>query len=143
MKIYGHPWSVHTRRVLMTVAEKGHDAELVLVNLPKGEHKQPEHMARHPFGKVPVLEDGFFLAESGAINRYLDKKLDGFKAQADQVRGVEVIESLLAGQRHRFILTIHVIDRSEASPACGRGKVLGPVSGCFGCGKDWKRSKSR
>ncbi|HEY4117196.1 MAG TPA: glutathione S-transferase N-terminal domain-containing protein [Byssovorax sp.] len=78
MKIYGHPWSIHTRDVLMTLAEKGHEAELVTVVLPKGEHKQPEHMARHPFGKVPVLDDdGFVLYEARAISAYLDRKLSG------------------------------------------------------------------
>jgi glutathione S-transferase len=78
MKIYGHPWSINTRKVLMALAEKGHAAELVLVMLPKGEHKRPEHVARHAFGKVPVLErDGFMLYETQAINRYLDRALSG------------------------------------------------------------------
>lgn len=78
MKVYGHPWSTHTRKVLMTLAEKGHEAELVTVVLPKGEHEQPEHLARHPFGKVPVLDDGgFVLYETAAINRYLDRTLAG------------------------------------------------------------------
>jgi len=78
MKVYGHPWSINTRKVLMTLAEKGHEAELVLVVLPKGEQKTPPHLARHPFGKVPVLEDaGFMLYESASINRYLDRSLPG------------------------------------------------------------------
>jgi glutathione S-transferase len=39
-----------------------------------GEHKQPEHLARHPFGRVPAFEhDGFALYESQAIIRYLDE----------------------------------------------------------------------
>lgn len=78
MKVYGHPWSINTRKVLMTLAEKGHEAELVLVMLPKGEQKTAAHLARHPFGKVPVLEDaGALLYESAAINRYLDRALSG------------------------------------------------------------------
>jgi glutathione S-transferase len=78
MKIYGHPWSINTRKTLMTLAEKGHEAELVVVVLPKGEHRLPAHLARHPFGKVPVLEDdGFVLYETSAINRYLDRRLPG------------------------------------------------------------------
>ncbi len=75
MKIYGHPWSINTRKALMTIAEKGLDAELVVVKLPAGEHKGPEHLARHPFGKVPVLDDGgFVLYETRAINEYVDRK---------------------------------------------------------------------
>jgi glutathione S-transferase len=78
MKVYGHPWSTNTRKVLMTLAEKGHEAELVLVRLPKGEQRAALHLTRHPFGKVPVLEDGgFMLYESGPINRYLDRSLPG------------------------------------------------------------------
>lgn len=78
MKLYGHPWSINTRKTLLTLAEKGHEAELVLIMVPKGEHKLPDHVARHPFGKVPVLDDaGFVLYETRAINRYLDQKLGG------------------------------------------------------------------
>jgi len=78
MKIYGHPWSINTRKTLMTLAEKGHEAEFSLVMLPRGEQKLPEHVARHPFGKVPVLDDdGFVLYETRAINAYLDRKLPG------------------------------------------------------------------
>lgn len=78
MKLYGHPWSINTRKALMTFAEKGHEPELALVVLPKGEHKLPAHLALHPFGKVPVLyDDGFVLYETQAINRYLDGRLSG------------------------------------------------------------------
>jgi glutathione S-transferase len=78
MNLYGHPWSINTRKALATVAEKGHDIPLTVVMLPKGEHKQPEHLKLHPFGKVPVLDDaGFVLYEARAINAYLDAVLDG------------------------------------------------------------------
>jgi glutathione S-transferase len=78
MRVYGHPWSINTRKTLMTLAEKQHKAEFSLVMLPRGEHKLPAHLERHPFGKVPVLEDdGFVLYETRAINRYLDSKLGG------------------------------------------------------------------
>jgi glutathione S-transferase len=78
MKLFGHPWSINTRKAFMTLAEKGHEAELVLIMVPKGEQKHPHHLARHPFGKVPVLDDdGFVLYETRAINRYLDVKLGG------------------------------------------------------------------
>ena len=78
MKVYGHPMSTCTRKVLTTLAEKGHEAQFQLVDLMKGEHKQPEHLARQPFGVIPVLEDdGFSMYESRAIIRYLDAKLPG------------------------------------------------------------------
>jgi glutathione S-transferase len=41
-----------------------------------GTFRSPEHLARHPFGRVPVLEhDGFSLYETQAILRYLDRVL--------------------------------------------------------------------
>jgi glutathione S-transferase len=41
-----------------------------------GTFRSPEHLARHPFGRVPVLEhNGFSLYESQAILRYLDRVL--------------------------------------------------------------------
>ena len=80
MKLYGHPMSTCTRKVLTTLAEKGHEAEFVMVDIMKGEAKHAGHLAHQPFGKVPVLEDhNFWLYESRAIMRYLDEKLDGHK----------------------------------------------------------------
>lgn len=87
-RVHGHPWSINTRKTLMTLAEKGHEAELVVVMLPTGEHKTPAHLARHPFAKVPVLEDdGFFVYESRAINAYLDRTLTGPALVPEDARG--------------------------------------------------------
>jgi glutathione S-transferase len=70
--------STCTRKVLTTLAEKGHEAQFVMVDIMKGDHKQPEHLARQPFGVVPALDDdGFVLYESRAIITYLDEKLSG------------------------------------------------------------------
>jgi glutathione S-transferase len=80
MKIYGHPMSTCTRKVLMTLAEKGQEAQLVTVDVFKGEQKSPENTARQPFGQIPSIDDdGFVLYESRAIARYLDEKLSGPK----------------------------------------------------------------
>lgn len=87
MKIYGHPMSTCTRKVLATLAEKGHEAEFVLVDLMKGEQKQPAHLARHPFGVIPMLDDdGFTIYESRAIIRYLDEKLPGISLQPSDLQ---------------------------------------------------------
>ena len=75
MKVYGHPLSTCTRKVFVTLAEKGLSAELFEVDLFTGQHKMPAHLARQPFGVIPVLEDdGFVLYESRAIVRYLDNR---------------------------------------------------------------------
>jgi glutathione S-transferase len=85
--------------VLLVLAEKGHTAELVQVDLPTGEHLRSAHLMRHPFGKIPVLEqDDFVLYESTAIMRYLDETLPGLaltpgaareRARVDQLLSVE------------------------------------------------------
>jgi len=78
MKLYGHPMSTCTRKVLMTLAETNTPHEFELVDFAKGEHKQPAHMARQPFGQVPALDDdGFGLYESRAICRYINDKASG------------------------------------------------------------------
>jgi glutathione S-transferase len=78
MQLFGHPLSSCTRKVLFTAAEKGAPLEVTMVDLMVGAHKQPAHLARHPFGVVPVLDDdGFLVYESRAIARYLDARLPG------------------------------------------------------------------
>lgn len=78
IKLYGHPMSTCSRKVLLTLAEKGAPFEFNLVDLMKGEQKQPAHLARQPFGVVPAIQDGDFeLYESRAIIRYLDARLPG------------------------------------------------------------------
>lgn len=75
--LYTSPGSTHSKRVRLTLAEGGFDDyELVLLNLMKGEQKSPEHLKRHPWGKVPavVFPDGFTLYESRAISKYLCKR---------------------------------------------------------------------
>jgi len=72
-RILGISPSTCTQRTLFTAYERGATVELVPVNLMAGEQKKPEHMAKQPFGKIPVLEQpGFVLYESRAIARYIN-----------------------------------------------------------------------
>jgi len=60
------------RSVLTTLEEKRAPFRFALV--PPGGSKSPEHLARHPFGRIPAFEhDGFMLYETQAILRYLDR----------------------------------------------------------------------
>jgi glutathione S-transferase len=68
----------------MTLAETKTPHELVMVDFAKGEHKQPAHLARQPFGKVPALEDGSLeLYESRAMCRYINEKVGGALIPSD------------------------------------------------------------
>jgi len=78
MKLYGHFISVTTLQVVTLLCAKNHRAELVIVDVFAREQKKPQHLARHPFGHIPVIEDdGFWLYETHAILRYLDARLPG------------------------------------------------------------------
>jgi len=72
--VHSIPGSPFGRAVLATLEEKG--ASYRLSPVAPGTFRSPEHLARHPFGRVPVLEhDGFSLYETQAILRYLDRVL--------------------------------------------------------------------
>jgi glutathione S-transferase len=110
MKIYGHPWSINTRKTLATLAEKGHTAELVLVMIPKGEQQLPAHLERHPFGKVPVLDDeGFVLYETRAINHYLDQKLSGPRLTPTDFREAARLDQWINVAASYFIPHAHTV----------------------------------
>lgn len=97
MKLHGHPLSSCTRKVLVTLAEKGAKAELSVVDLLAGEHRGPAHVARHPFAMIPVLEDeGFVLYESRAILRYLDRKLPGVSLVPRDTREIARMDQWLS-----------------------------------------------
>ncbi|KAJ4835531.1 hypothetical protein Tsubulata_141074 [Turnera subulata] len=75
LKLHGAPMSTCTTRVMFCLHEKGVEFELVPVNLFTRENKNPEFVAKNPFGLVPVLEDGdLTLFESRAITAYVAEK---------------------------------------------------------------------
>ena len=55
LKFYGVPQSVAVQRVLVVIKELGVDVDIVPVNFINGEVKLPEHVAKQPFGLIPVL----------------------------------------------------------------------------------------
>jgi glutathione S-transferase len=76
VKLYGVPRSPCVMAARLGLTEKGIDFEMVPV--APGALKQPEHLARHPFGKMPAFDhDGFALYETQAILRYADQAFPG------------------------------------------------------------------
>ena len=75
--VFGFQRSTYVNVVRLILTEKAvtfrfHDTE--------NEMYTPEHLARHPFGRVPVLQHGdFMLYETRAIAAYVDEVLDGHK----------------------------------------------------------------
>lgn len=77
--LWGFDGSTYVRTVKMLLAEKGvTQFKQVPLNVLEGEPKKAEHLERHPFGKVPVLDhDGVRILETAAITRYLNDVLPG------------------------------------------------------------------
>jgi glutathione S-transferase len=96
--VYGPRFSTFVRSVLIALEEKGADYEVQEVNILEGAHQTPEHLARHPFGKVPAFShDGFDLYEGSSILQYVDAVYPGpslqptdakAKARMHQVIGI-------------------------------------------------------
>ena len=78
VKLYGAAHSTCTRRVMTALEEKEVRYQLIPINLTKHEHETAGFRTKHPFGKVPVLDDnGFLVYESRAICKYIAKKWEG------------------------------------------------------------------
>ncbi|MDA1075453.1 MAG: glutathione S-transferase family protein [Proteobacteria bacterium] len=81
MKLYMVPLAPNPTKVMLYIAERaelGTDMpiEQIVVNTVKRRNREPEHLARNPFGTLPVLErdDGSYLIESLAIIEYLEDR---------------------------------------------------------------------
>jgi glutathione S-transferase len=69
--VHSIPGSPFGRAVFATLEEKGADYALQRVAM-----RTPDHLALHPFARVPILQHGDFrLYETQAILRYLDRAL--------------------------------------------------------------------
>jgi glutathione S-transferase len=80
MKLYCFPVAPNPTKVRLFLAEKAAagrplNVEEITVSLPEGEQNAPEHAARNPFKRLPVLEldDGSYILESLAMIEYLDE----------------------------------------------------------------------
>ena len=96
MKLYKVALAPNPTKVMLYIAEREElgtqmDIEQITVNTVKGRHREPEHLARNPFGTLPVLEldDGSYLVESLAVIQYLEDKFpeDAILAGTPEDRG--------------------------------------------------------
>ena len=75
MKLYGVPFSVHTRKALLALKVKRIEFDLVPVVPVAPDTLPPNWKEISPTGLIPALQDGdFTLADSTAIILYLDRK---------------------------------------------------------------------
>jgi glutathione S-transferase len=80
MRIYDYKGFPNPARIRIALAEKNmiDQVTFVTIDVPGGEHKRAEYLAKNPSGMVPALElnDGAVISECTAITEYIDN-LDG------------------------------------------------------------------
>jgi glutathione S-transferase len=102
IKIYGHPVSTCTRKVLMTLNETRTPFELQVVDFATAEHKKQPHLSRQPFGQIPVIDDdGFSFYESRAICRYINEKVGGPLIPKD-IKARALMEEMISVETSNF-----------------------------------------
>lgn len=102
--VHGAAYSTYTRSALIALHEKGVEAALSEVDIFQA--IPPEHVARQPWGKIPVLEhDGLQIYETAAIIRYIDETFPG-----------TALQPASASDRARMMQAIGVIDSYGYKP---------------------------
>jgi len=106
IKLYHSP-QTRSVRIYWLLEELHLPYELEVVPFSRETLKSPDHLARHPLGKVPVLEDdGLTMFESGAILEYLLEKYgDGRLAPA-----------VGTPERGRFLQWVHFSEATVLPP---------------------------
>ena len=93
-RIIGFPQSTYVWTARAALAFKGVDYDFQPIMPPQ--NREPEHLARHPWGKVPVFEDGDVqLYETTAICAYVDAAFEG--------PGLALSEPLALARDHYFV----------------------------------------
>jgi glutathione S-transferase len=92
--VYGVVGSPLLRSALLGLEERA--VPYALVGIPMGAHLEPPHLARHPFGRVPVFDhDGFALYETQAILRYVAKVFPGEPLEPADARAAARMNQLM------------------------------------------------
>lgn len=119
--LYGPGYSTYTRAPRLAMEEKGVDYDLIEVDFIAGGMPE-EHLARHPFGKVPAFEhDGMMLYETPAILRYVDDAFDGPSLQpSNPVQRARMTQIISIIDSYTYPCTIsHLVIQRLVQPLLG------------------------
>ncbi|KAL7781866.1 thioredoxin-like protein [Trichoderma afarasin] len=100
--IHGMPAFVCTRRVMAVLEELEVPYKIKVVDVLSGMNNTPEHLARQPFGKIPIIvhDDDLVLYESRAISKYLctkyPEKASKLTVDPTDARAFAIYEQLLS-----------------------------------------------
>jgi glutathione S-transferase len=123
MKLYVFPPSPNARKVMFVAQHLGIPHQVEIVDLTKGDQRQPEYLKLNPNGVMPTLTDGdFVLWESEAIMQYLCSKKPGQTLWPSDPRKQADVSRWQA-----WVL-------ANWSPACGALVFERLVKGLFGIG---------
>ena len=118
--IHGILGSPYVRAVLMGLEEKS--VPYHLSRMAPGDSKQPTHLARHPFGRIPVFEhDDFSLYETQAILRYIDAVFPGVALRPADPRDAARMDQMIGIVDWYFF--------RDVSATIGFNRVVAPAFG--------------
>ncbi|RLM91469.1 hypothetical protein C2845_PM08G13130 [Panicum miliaceum] len=112
MKVYGWAVSPWMARALVCLEEAGAEYEIVPMSRCGSDHRRPEHLARNPFGEIPILEDGdLTLYQSRAIARYVIRKYKPELLKEGDLEGSAMVDVWLEVEAHHMEPTLWPIIR--------------------------------
>ena len=128
--VYGPRYSTFTRSVIMALLEKKVPHDVIHVERAT-DAKQPDHLARHPFGRVPAFEhNGFMIYETTPILRYIDDAFPGPRlTPADihrRTRAEQIIAVINSYAYQRLVWDIYVRRVSEQPDEAAIAAALPP-----------------
>jgi glutathione S-transferase len=102
LTLYTTPLSANGRKALAVARHLGLEAEIIEVDVYRGEGRRPGYLAIHPQGRIPALVDGdFTLWESNAILQYLAEAHGGCRLWSrDPARRADVSRWLFFEAAH-------------------------------------------
>ena len=108
MKLYYHPISTYSQKVLIALYEKGIDFDAEIVQLMDPE-KGAAYREVYPMGKVPMLmDDDHMVPESSIIIEYIDHLADPklIKGDANQSRKIRLKDRMFDLYLNEAVVTI-------------------------------------
>lgn len=119
MKLYFHPLSTYSHKVLIAFYEKGIKFEPAIVSLFDPEERD-KFREFYPIGKVPLLvdDDDYMVPESSIIIEYIDKiagpsLLDGDADQARKIRCMDRMYDLYLSESVATLFFQNMKDESD------------------------------